>query len=58
MWQELRYRRGSMTICIANTNIRVPNEWTVELSGRRVSELEGDFDGRLAGALLDVSRGL
>ena len=55
MWRQLLYRRGATTIRIANTDIRVPHEWSVELNGHRVSELEGDFDAWLVRALHDVT---
>ena len=58
MWQELVYRRGPTTIRIANTDIRVVHEWSVELNGRRVSELQGDLDAWLVEVLRNVSQGL
>ena len=51
MWEELLYRRGDTTIRIVNTDIRVPREWSVQVNGRTVSELHGDFEEWLVEAL-------
>jgi hypothetical protein len=56
MWRKLRYRRGDTTVEIANTDIRVPDEWSVRVNGVVVSAAFEDWDQALAEALAEVSR--
>ncbi len=56
MWRELRYRRGDTTIRIVNTDIRVQSEWSLQVNGRKVTELHGDFEEWVVEALHEVTR--
>lgn len=55
MWRELRYRRGTTSIAIVNGDVRVQSEWYVQLNGKTVSELSGEFESWLARTLEDLA---
>ena len=58
MWRELRYRRGDTTIRIVNSDIRVQLEWSLQMNGRSITELRGDFEEWLVEALNKVTRSI
>ncbi len=58
MWLELRYRRRDTTIRFVNSDIRVPREWSVQMNGRLLSTLVGDFEEWLVEVLHQLNRQL
>ena len=57
MWRTLRYRRGDSVVEIANTDIRIPGEWSVRVNGTTlISGDVADWDHAITAALAEVKR--